>query len=74
MSAKEHENLFFLQVKLLKVVSYFENIETLMARSGSDRIRKQNFGNIFCDNIFLKIKTFFFETFANLTKLLKIEN
>ena len=49
MKAKGFENVFLL-IELLKIVSYFDIIETLIGRSGSDRIILSNFGKHFWEN------------------------
>ena len=58
--------MFFLLIELLKVVSYFDIIQTLIGRSGSDRIILANFGKHFLGERFKDVPMFF-------SKLLKIE-
>ena len=58
--------MFFLLIELLKVVSYFDIIQTLIGRSGSDRIILANFGKHFWESA-SKMSLFFLETFENLT-------
>ena len=65
MKAKGFENIFLL-IELLKLVYYLDIFETLIGRSGSDRIILSNFGKHFLGERFKDV-------FLIFSKLLKID-
>ena len=57
--------IILLVIVLLKIVYYLDIFETLIGRSGSDRIILSNFGNHFLGERFKDVFLIFFETFEN---------
>ena len=59
MKAKGFENILLL-IELLKIVYYLDIFETLIGRSGSDRIILSNFGKHFLGERFKDVPMFLF--------------